>query len=85
MGVKRMSELSQSIDRLNMKATALSRQARESKERWITLCLPRIEMVHKKLREKADKMIQVDRLDPQVLVEKTVRIYQGSQEEFTDR
>ena len=80
-----MSELSQSIDRLNMKATALSRQARESKERWITLCLPRIEMVHKKLREKADKMIQVDRLDPQVLVKKTVRIYQGSQEEFTRR
>ena len=30
-------------------------------------------------------MIQVDRLDPQVLVEKTVRIYQGSQEEFTRR
>lgn len=80
-----MSELSQSIDRLNRKATALSRQARESKERWITLCLPRIEMVHKKLREKADKMIQVDRLDPQVLVKKTVRIYQGSQEEFTRR
>lgn len=42
-------------------------------------------MVHKKLREKADKMIQVDRLDPQVLVKKTVRIYQGSQEEFTRR
>lgn len=80
-----MSELSQSIDRLNRKATALSRQARESKERWITLCLPRIEMVHKKLREKADKMIQVDRLDPQVLIKKTVRMYQGSQEEFTRR
>lgn len=30
-------------------------------------------------------MIRVDRLDPQVLVEKTVRIYQGSQEEFTRR
>lgn len=42
-------------------------------------------MVHKKLREKADKMIQVDRLDPQVLIKKTVRMYQGSQEEFTRR
>lgn len=85
MGVKRMSELSQSIDRLNMKATALSRQARESKESWITLRLPQTEMVLRKLREKADKMIQVDPLDLQVLVKKTVRIYQGSQEEFTRR
>ena len=80
-----MSELSQSIDRLNMKATALSRQARESKENWITLRLPQTEMVLRKLREKADKMIQVDPLDLQVLVKKTVRIYQGSQEEFTRR
>lgn len=30
-------------------------------------------------------MIQVDRLDPQVLIKKTVRMYQGSQEEFTRR
>lgn len=80
-----MSELSQSIARLNMKATALSRQARESKENWITLRLPQTEMVLRKLREKADKMIQVDPLDLQVLVKKTVRIYQGSQEEFTRR
>lgn len=68
-----------------MKATALSRQARESKENWITLRLPQTEMVLRKLREKADKMIQVDPLDLQVLVKKTVRIYQGSQEEFTRR
>ena len=80
-----MSELSQSIDRLNMKATALSRQARESKESWITLRLPQTEMVLRKLREKADKMIQVDPLDLQVLVKKTERMYQGSQEEFTRR
>lgn len=80
-----MSELSQSIDRLNMKATALSRQARESKERWITLRLPQTGRVLRNLREKADKMIQVDPLDLQVLVKKTVRIYQGSQEEFTRR
>lgn len=85
MGVKRMSELSQSIDRLNRKANILSRQARESKEHWITLRLPQTEMVLRKLREKADKMIQVDPLDLQVLVKKTVRIYQGSQEEFTRR
>lgn len=85
MGVKRMSELSQSIARLNMKANTLSRQARESKEQWITLCLPQIETVLRKLREKADKMIRVDSLDPQVLIKKTVRMYQGSQEEFTRR
>ena len=80
-----MSELSQSIARLNMKANTLSRQARESKEQWITLCLPQIETVLRKLREKADKMIRVDPLDLQVLVKKTVRMYQGSQEEFTRR
>lgn len=85
MGVKRMSELSQSIARLNMKANTLSRQARESKERWNTLRLPQTEMVLRKLREKADKMIRVDPLDLQVLVKKTVRMYQGSQEEFTRR
>lgn len=85
MGVKRMSELSQTIARLNMKANTLSRQARESKERWNTLRLPRTEMVLRKLREKADKMIRVDPLDQQVLVKKTVRMYQGSQEEFTRR
>ena len=80
-----MSELSQSIARLNRKANTLSRQARESKEQWITLCLPQIETVLRKLRKKADKMIQVDPLDLQVLVKKTVRMYQGSQEEFTRR
>lgn len=80
-----MSELSQSIDRLNRKANILSRQARESKERWITLCLPRTEMVLRELRKKADKMIRVAPLDLQVLVKKTVRMYQGSQEEFTRR
>ena len=42
-------------------------------------------MVLRKLREKADKMIRVDPLDQKVLVKKTVRIYQGSQEEFTRR
>lgn len=85
MGVKRMSKLSQSIARLNMKVDTLSRQARESKERWNTLRLPRTEMVLRELRKKADKMIQVDSLDPQVLIKKTVRMYQGSQEEFTRR
>lgn len=85
MGVKRMSKLSQSIARLNRKADILSRQARESKEHWITLRLPQTEMVLRELRKKADKMIQVDPLDLQVLVKKTVRIYQGSQEEFTRR
>lgn len=80
-----MSELSQSIARLNWKANILSRQARESKERWITLRLPQTEMVLRELRKKADKMIQVDPLDLQVLVKKTVRMYQGSQEEFTRR
>lgn len=80
-----MSELSQSIARLNVKVSTLSRQAREGKERWITLRFPRIETVLRKLREKADKMIWVDSLDLQVLVKKTVRIYQGSQEEFTRR
>ena len=65
-----MSELSQSIARLNRKANTLSRQARESKEQWITLCLPLIETVLRKLREKADKMIQVDPLDLQVLVKR---------------
>ena len=80
-----MSELSQRIARLNMKANTLSRQARESKERWNTLRLPQTEMVLRKLREKADKMIRVDPLDLQVLVKKTVRMYQGSQEEFTRR
>ena len=80
-----MSELSQTIARLNMKANTLSRQAREGKERWNTLRFPRIETVLRKLREKADKMIWVDSLDLQVLVKKTVRIYQGSQEEFTRR
>lgn len=80
-----MSELSQSIARLNRKANTLSRQARESKERWNTLRLPRTEMVLRELRKKADKMIQVDSLDPQVLIKKTVRMYQGSQEEFTRR
>lgn len=80
-----MSELSQTIARLNMKANTLSRQARESKERWNTLRLPRTEMVLRKLREKADKMIRVDPLDQQVLVKKTVRMYRGSQEEFTRR
>ena len=78
-----MSELSQSIDRLNRKANILSRQARESKEHWITLRLPQTEMVLRELRKKADKMIQVDPLDLQVLVKKTERMYQGSQEEFT--
>lgn len=78
-----MSELSQSIARLNRKANTLSRQARESKERWNTLRFPRIETVLRELRKKADKMIQVDPLDLQVLVKKTVRMYQGSQEEFT--
>lgn len=85
MGVKRMSELSQSIDRLNRKANILSRQARESKEHWITLRLPQTEMVLRELRKKADKMIQVDPLDLQVLVKKTERMYRGSQEEFTRR
>lgn len=80
-----MSELSQSIARLNWKANILSRQARESKERWITLRLPQTEMVLRELRKKADKMIRVDPLDLQVLVKKTVRMYQGSQEEFTRR
>lgn len=80
-----MSELSQSIARLNRKANTLSRQARESKERWNALCFPRIETVLRELRKKSDKMIQVDPLDLQVLVKKTVRIYQGSQEEFTRR
>ena len=80
-----MSELSQSIARLNVKVNTLSRQAREGKEQWITLRFPRIETVLRKLREKADKMIWVDSLDLQVLVKKTVRIYQGSQEEFTRR
>ena len=80
-----MSELSQSIDRLNRKANTLSRQARESKERWITLRLPQTGRVLRELRKKADKMIQVDPLDLQVLVKKTVRMYQGSQEEFTRR
>ena len=80
-----MSELSQSITRLNMKANTLSRQARESKERWITLRLPQTGRVLRKLREKADKMIRVDPLDQQVLIKKTVRMYQGSQEEFTRR
>ena len=80
-----MSKLSQSIDRLNRKADILSRQARESKEHWITLRLPQTEMVLRELRKKVDKMIQVDPLDLQVLVKKTVRIYQGSQEEFTRR
>lgn len=80
-----MSELSQRIARLNMKANTLSRQARESKERWNTLRLPQTEMLLRKLREKADKMIRVDPLDLQVLVKKTVRMYQGSQEEFTRR
>ena len=85
MGVKRMSELSQSIDRLNRKANILSRQARESKEHWITLRLPQTEMVLRELRKKVDKMIQVDPLDLQVLVKKTERMYRGSQEEFTRR
>lgn len=85
MGVKRMSKLSQSIARLNRKADILSRQARESKEHWITLRLPQTEMVLRELRKKVDKMIQVDPLDLQVLLKKTVRIYQGSQEEFTRR
>ena len=80
-----MSELSQSIARLNRKANILSRQARESKKQWITHCLPRTGRVLGKLREKADKMIRVAPLDLQVLVKKTVRIYQGSQEEFTRR
>lgn len=80
-----MSKLSQSIARLNRKADILSRQARESKEHWITLRLPQTEMVLRELRKKVDKMIQVDPLDLQVLVKKTVRIYQGSQEEFTRR
>ena len=80
-----MSELSQSIARLNRKANTLSRQARESKERWNTLRFPQTETVLRELRKKADKMIQVDPLDLQVLVKKTVRIYQGSQEEFTRR
>lgn len=80
-----MSKLSQSIARLNRKADILSRQARESKEHWITLRLPQTEMVLRELRKKVDKMIQVDPLDLQVLVKKTVRMYQGSQEEFTRR
>lgn len=80
-----MSELSQSIARLNEKANTLSRQAREGKERWNALRLPQIGEVLRKLRDKADRMIQVDSLDLQVLVEKTVRMYQGSQEEFTRR
>ena len=75
-----MSELSQTIARLNMKANTLSRQARESKERWNTLRLPRTEMVLRKLREKADKMIRVDPLDQQVLVKKNLR--EGKSEIF---
>lgn len=80
-----MSELSLSIAGLNRKANTLSRQARESKERWGKLRFPQAEKVLEKLRKKADKMIQVDPWDRQALVEKTVRIYQGSQEEFTRR
>lgn len=80
-----MSEFSQIIDRLNGKVNTLSREARKGKERWITLRFPRIETMLRKLSEKADKMIRVDSLDLHVLVKKTVRIYQGSQEEFTRR
>ena len=80
-----MSELSQSIARLTMKATALNRQAGESHERWKVLRFPHTEAVCRKLSGMADRMISVNPIDLQVLVKKTVRMYQGSQEEFTRR
>ncbi len=80
-----MSELSQSIARLTMKATALNRQARESHERWKVLRFPHTEAVCRKLSGMADRMISVNPIDLQVLVKKAVRMYQGSREEFNWR
>lgn len=80
-----MSELSQSIARLTMKATALNRQAGESHERWKVLRFPHTEAVCRKLSGMADRMISVNPIDLQVLVKKAVRMYQGSREEFNWR
>lgn len=80
-----MSELSQSIARLTMKATALNRQAGESHERWKVLRFPHTEVVCRKLSGMADRMISVNPIDLQVLVKKAVRMYQGSREEFNWR
>lgn len=80
-----MSELSQSIARLTMKATALNRQAGESHERWKVLRFPHTEAVCRKLSGMADRMISVNPIDLQVLVKKAVRMYQGSREEFNRR
>lgn len=80
-----MSELSQSIARLTMKATALNRQAGESHERWKVLRFPHTEAVCRKLSGMADRMISVNPIDLQVLVKKAVRMYQGSWEEFNWR
>lgn len=80
-----MSELSQSIALLTMKATALNRQAGESHERWKVLRFPHTEAVCRKLSGMADRMISVNPIDLQVLVKKAVRMYQGSREEFNWR
>ncbi len=80
-----MSELSQSIARLTMKATALNRQAGESHERWKVLRFPHTEAMCRKLSGMADRMISVNPIDLQVLVKKAVRMYQGSREEFNWR
>lgn len=80
-----MSELSQSIARLTMKATALNRQAGESHERWKVLRFPHTDAVCRKLSGMADRMISVNPIDLQVLVKKAVRMYQGSREEFNWR
>lgn len=80
-----MSELSQSIARLTMKATALNRQAGESHERWKVLRFSHTEAVCRKLSGMADRMISVNPIDLQVLVKKAVRMYQGSREEFNWR
>lgn len=80
-----MSELSQSIAQLTMKATALNRQAGESHERWKVLRFPHTEAVCRKLSGMADRMISVNPIDLQVLVKKAVRMYQGSREEFNWR
>lgn len=80
-----MSELSQSIARLTMKATALNRQAGESHERWKVLRFPHTEAVCRKLSGMADRMISVNPIDLQVLVKKAVRMYQESREEFNWR
>lgn len=80
-----MSELSQSIARLTMKATALNRQAGESHERWKVLRFPHTEAVCRKLSGMADRMISVNPIDLQVLVKKAVHMYQGSREEFNWR